>query len=93
MTLSLHLILLVLIVVFNHSRGICLFKTLNRLLRKLFPILAFEAESVSKEVCLLFVQMFSFEQSKSKGDCLILDVCAVVGHVVNKNLFRCGSGI
>ena len=53
--------------VFNHERGICLFRILNLLLAKLFPILVFEVESVSKMVCLLFVQMFTFKDSQSKG--------------------------
>ena len=71
---SLQFILKVLIDAFSQESGICLFKILNLLLRKLFPILLFVIEIVSKKFCLLFVLISSFRESQSKGGCFKLKV-------------------
>ena len=67
--------------VFNHERGICLFRILNPLLKKLFPILLFVVESVSKNVFLLFIQMFSFKDSQSKDGFLSWSFYVIEGQV------------
>ena len=59
---------------FSQERGITLFKTLNLLLSKLFPTFVDDTSSVSKNFCLLPVQILPFSAAHSKGGCCVLNV-------------------